>query len=109
MGHSFSANGLLLGKQDAVESALWAAIVALEERAEMSRRVLSRLERTGSETQLNRYREDLEQCAARVSVIKSLIHELVQEGTIGDPGSDGDAGAGGGPPGTSAGHRRPTR
>jgi two-component system chemotaxis response regulator CheB len=39
VGHTFSADGLMLGKQAALESALWAAIVALDERAEVSRRI----------------------------------------------------------------------
>src|SRR5262249_10889206 len=33
VGHTFSAHTLMVGKQDAIESALWAAIVALDERA----------------------------------------------------------------------------
>jgi two-component system chemotaxis response regulator CheB len=47
VGHAFSAEGLLLGKREALESALWAAVVALRERSDLSRRIMKRLEATG--------------------------------------------------------------
>lgn len=47
VGHTFSVDGLQVDKQAALERALWAAVVALDERADLSRRITKRLERSG--------------------------------------------------------------
>jgi two-component system, chemotaxis family, protein-glutamate methylesterase/glutaminase len=78
VGHSFSAIELLLGKQGAVESALWAAIVALQERADLARRVAARLERSGSVTRSERYRAEIDVAEQRIKVLRDLIRDLLQ-------------------------------
>lgn len=78
VGHSFSADGLMLGKQAALESALWAAIVALQERADVSRRIVRRLEQTGRTSQVERYQQDVAAAESRAKVLHGLIKELVQ-------------------------------
>lgn len=78
VGHTFSADGLMLGKQAALESALWAAIVALDERAEVSRRIAIRLQETGRSSQLARYQADTKAAEDRAVTLRSLIHDLVQ-------------------------------
>ena len=78
VGHTFSADGLMLGKQAALESALWAAIVALDERAEVSRRIARRLQETGRSSQLARYQADTKAAEDRAVTLRSLIHDLVQ-------------------------------
>jgi two-component system, chemotaxis family, protein-glutamate methylesterase/glutaminase len=78
VGHAFSADGLMLGKQTALESALWAAIVALEERAEVSRRIARRLELAGRSARLARYRADSAAAEQRAGVLRDLIRELIQ-------------------------------
>ena len=91
VGHTFSADGLMLGKQDALEAALWAAIVALDERAEISRRIAKRLEENGRLGQLGRYRADTRAAAERADALRELTRDLVQgvnvsydEGDIGN-------------------------
>jgi two-component system chemotaxis response regulator CheB len=91
VGHTFSADGLMLGKQAALESALWAAIVALDERAEVSRRIAKRLIDSGRSSQLARYQEDTQAAEERAVVLRNLIRDLVQgvnvsydEGDIGN-------------------------
>lgn len=78
VGHTFSADGLMLGKQAALESALWAAIVALEERAEISRRIARRLEFARRSARLSRYQADGASAEQRAGVLRDLIRELVQ-------------------------------
>ena len=78
VGHTFSADGLMLGKQAALESALWAAIVALEERAEVSRRIARRLEFAGRSARLARYQADSAHAEQRAGMLRDLIRELIQ-------------------------------
>jgi len=86
VGHTFSPRGLLAGKQEALEAALWGAVVALEERADVSRRLLRRLEASGRPSQLKRYRDDIEQTAGRADTLRGLISELVKQGMLAKDG-----------------------
>jgi two-component system, chemotaxis family, protein-glutamate methylesterase/glutaminase len=78
VGHSFSLDGLAVGKQDALEKALWAAVVALNEQADLFRRIIARLSAGGRTLQLPRYRENVADIEERAAVLLSLIHELVE-------------------------------
>lgn len=78
VGHTYSADSLLIGKQTALESALWAAIVALEERAEVARRIARRLQDTGRASQLARYRHDVAEAEKRADILRRLMDDLVQ-------------------------------
>lgn len=78
VGHSFSADGLMVGKQTALESALWAAIVALQERADLSKRIVERLKASGRPTQIDRYRTDIREAEQRARVLSDLMGDLVQ-------------------------------
>lgn len=78
VGHTFSADNLLLGKQAAVEAALWAAIVALDERADLARRVVKRLENSsGRRSQVARYRQDITAAEQRAEVLRALVGDIV--------------------------------
>jgi two-component system chemotaxis response regulator CheB len=79
VGHTFSFDGLMVGKQTVLEHALWAAVVALEERADLSQRIMKRLESSGRVTQLDRYRHDIESARERAAFLRGLIRDLVQE------------------------------
>jgi two-component system chemotaxis response regulator CheB len=91
VGHTYSADGLLLGKQTALESALWAAIVALEERADVARRIIRRLGESGRHAQLARYRGDVAEAEKRAELLRELMDDLVQ-----GVSTSHDAGTGGG-------------
>lgn len=79
VGHAFSAESLLLGKREALEAALWAAVVALRERSDLCRRIVKRLEATGRQAQLDRYRRDIAATEERAEMLRGLIDELVQD------------------------------
>jgi two-component system chemotaxis response regulator CheB len=85
VGHTFSAEGLLLGKREALEAALWAAVVALRERADLTRRMVKRLETSGRRSQLDRYRKDLAATEQRAELLNNLIHDLVEDPPSSDP------------------------
>jgi two-component system chemotaxis response regulator CheB len=89
VGHAFSAEGLLLGKREALESALWAAVVALRERSDLSRRIVKRLEMTGRRSQLQHYLADIAATDQRAETLRGLIDDLVQE--IPGPANEGRA------------------
>ena len=83
VGHAFSSEGLTLGKQDAVESAVWAAAVALEERADVARRLLRRLDPGRSERLRRRYEAEIEQAERGAATLRKMAGEL-----IGPPGAE---------------------
>lgn len=93
VGHTFSPESLLIGKQDALEAALWAAIVALEERVDLSRRLLRREEVLGNSRLARRYLQDVEDTNERVGLLKQLAEQLtVPADVAADPLEAGGAG-----------------
>jgi two-component system chemotaxis response regulator CheB len=54
-GHGYSVETLLAGQTETVETALWAALRALEERAAMARRMAARFRKRGSRTSAGRF------------------------------------------------------
>lgn len=91
VGHSFSVDSLTLGKQDAVESALWAAIVALEERADLARRLLRRTGVSHSDRLSKRFVHDIEYAEQGALTLKRLAAELIgPAGHVREEVGDGD-------------------
>lgn len=78
VGHSFSRDGLLVGKQDALEAAIWAAIVALEEKADLCKRIAKRMEAAGRTTQVDRYRSTVETIEQQLDFLRHMIGELIE-------------------------------
>jgi two-component system, chemotaxis family, protein-glutamate methylesterase/glutaminase len=79
VGHTFSADGLLAGKRTVLERALWAAVVALEERVDLSRRIAKRLKGSGRAHTLDRYLDDAAVSEQRAGFLRQVIHDLVNE------------------------------
>jgi len=73
VGHTFSADNLMLGKQSVIEAALWAAIVALDERADLARRMVKRLENSGRTSQVAGYHRDIAATEQRAEVLRALV------------------------------------
>jgi two-component system chemotaxis response regulator CheB len=84
VGHMFSLDSLAAGKRESLERALWAAKVALDEQADLARRILSRLSASGRTSQLKWYRENLAVTEQRAAVLLGLIHELVEGASTSD-------------------------
>jgi hypothetical protein len=83
---------VLLDKQTALERALWAAVVALDERADLSRRIIKRLERGGRGDRADRYRSDIATAERQVKLLREVISDLIKNGsaTYHDGAADGD-------------------
>jgi two-component system, chemotaxis family, protein-glutamate methylesterase/glutaminase len=77
VGHAFSEGSLFRGKQDALESALWAAIVALEEKADLCRRISKRLEAAGQVDRVARYQKDIDDAEAHIEYLKSRLQDAI--------------------------------
>jgi two-component system chemotaxis response regulator CheB len=77
VGHAFSPESLFVGKRDALEAALWAAIVDLEERADLSRRLLRRLAPLAHVSRL-RYEADIERSVEGAAVLREFSAELIK-------------------------------
>jgi two-component system, chemotaxis family, protein-glutamate methylesterase/glutaminase len=91
VGHTFSVEGLFAGKQSALERALWAAVVALEERAALARRVVKRLENVGRGSRAEHFRRDITTAEDQARVLREVISELISTGSV--PYHDGDPNA----------------
>lgn len=74
VGHAYSSQSLEVGKQDALEAAIWAAIVALDERADLAERMLRRMR---GERSRRRYVEQIEQGRRGAATLRRLVAELV--------------------------------
>lgn len=69
VGHAFGADSLLHAQSETIDDALWVALRALQERAELATRLRKRMEERGRErlaTRYERQREEAERAAARL-------------------------------------------
>ena len=73
VGHTFYEDALLDGKGAAIESALWMALEALEERAELFLKLAGRLARSGSGESAARFRERARDAAERAELVRGVL------------------------------------
>ena len=90
VGHSYSHMGLLVGKRSTVETALWAAVVALEERADVTARIAKRLTDSGS-TKADHYRREAGNSARQADFLRGLVQDVMTApAPYDEEGSDAD-------------------
>ncbi|MDE3087545.1 MAG: chemotaxis protein CheB [Acidobacteriota bacterium] len=95
VGHTFSSDSLAVGKQDAVESALYAAVVALEERADLARRLLRRLAPSRGDRLRRRYEGQIEQAERGAATLRRMAGDMIAAADVEeDRGAEGRAGPG---------------
>ncbi|HEX2189237.1 MAG TPA: chemotaxis protein CheB [Longimicrobiaceae bacterium] len=73
VGHAFSVETLLSEQSTAMEAALWTALMALEERASLSRGMAERMDRRGHPRLSERYRREAEETESRALVIRRVL------------------------------------
>jgi two-component system chemotaxis response regulator CheB len=73
VGHAYSIDSLVDAQADTVEKALWTALRALEEKAELSRRLAERVGKRGLERLALRYQSALEEAERGSDGIRSLL------------------------------------
>jgi two-component system chemotaxis response regulator CheB len=76
VGHAYSTESLLADQKGSLEAALWAAIVALEERADLATRLATRMSsRTYGRTS-RRFAEEANDARRRADLVRKAITQL---------------------------------
>jgi two-component system chemotaxis response regulator CheB len=87
VGHAYSTESLLAEQRKALEAALWGAVVALEERADLANRLCQRMADRGHVHGAGRYEREARDARRRAGLVREAIAHLSQaEGE----GSDAD-------------------
>lgn len=76
IGHAYSMSALLAGEDDALETALWAAVRSLQENAELKERTATMLERSGRDSNAARIREDAKAQRQQAKLLQQRIVEV---------------------------------
>jgi two-component system chemotaxis response regulator CheB len=90
VGHAYSPGSLMARHTQKVEEALWSAVVALEERADLFRRVGRRLGRTGGGHLQRRFQASADSAREKAQVLRDAIPEIVIPPLPGDRGPVAD-------------------
>ncbi len=73
VGHAFSVESMLQDQSDSAERAVWAALRALEERADLSRRMEQRSRKGGLNQLAKRYGESADSARQDAAVLRRLL------------------------------------
>ncbi len=73
VGHAYTADSMVAAQATVVEAAMWTAIRALQEKAELSRRLAERSERRGLDRMAARYRSAEEKAEGGSEAIRQLL------------------------------------
>jgi two-component system, chemotaxis family, protein-glutamate methylesterase/glutaminase len=73
VGHAYSAESLLAGQTHQLESALWAALNALEEKASLVRRMANRAQHNGHQDLSVRFKRQAQETENRAAIIRQAI------------------------------------
>jgi two-component system chemotaxis response regulator CheB len=85
VGHAFSVETLLAEQAGELETALWAALQALEERAALTSRMAERMRERGQGGLAGRYGEQAEEATLRAEVIRQVLLRAI--GGAEEPGA----------------------
>ncbi len=73
VGHAFSPESLLASQNDALEEALWAALRALEEKVELSKRLAERMRTNNQLISAGHFEEQAEEGRRRADLLRDLL------------------------------------
>jgi two-component system chemotaxis response regulator CheB len=73
IGHTFSAESLLMTQSEALENALWSAVRTLEERASLLRRMALRFQQAGSRYSGEKFAEQSQEAEQNADVIRQVL------------------------------------
>jgi two-component system chemotaxis response regulator CheB len=76
VGHAYSTESLLADQREALEAALWGAVVALEERADLATRLARRMEERGRAHRAGRYTREAADARRRAALVREAIAHL---------------------------------
>lgn len=75
VGHAFSAENLLANQSEAVESALWAALRALEEQAALFHRMVQQSRQRNHRHSAKRFEENAKQLERHGEILRGVLQE----------------------------------
>jgi two-component system chemotaxis response regulator CheB len=73
VGHAYSAEGTVEAQAEAIETALWTALRALQERAQLSERLANRVGAAGAKQSQTRFEEFAREAREQAEVIRGLL------------------------------------
>jgi two-component system, chemotaxis family, protein-glutamate methylesterase/glutaminase len=73
VGHAYSAESLVAKQSEALEDALWMALRALEENAELSRRLANRAEQNGHDSTRKYFQEKVKDTEERAATLRQIL------------------------------------
>lgn len=73
VGHAYTADGVLEGQNGSIETALWTALRALQERAALSDRLAERVGSAGAERSRERFQALAEEARAQAETIRRVL------------------------------------
>ncbi|MCU1451781.1 MAG: CheB methylesterase [Acidimicrobiales bacterium] len=76
VGHAYSTESLLADQKESLEGALWAAIVALEERADLATRLSTRTSSRGNVRTSRRFAAEASDARRRAALVRQAITHL---------------------------------
>lgn len=76
VGHAYSTQSLLAEQTQSLEAALWAAVVALEERADLALRLARRMEGRGRANAAHRFELEVSDARRRAGLVREAIVHL---------------------------------
>jgi len=76
VGHAYSTESLLADQRKALEAALWGAVVALEERADLASRIRQRMAEGGRTHGAGRYEREAADARRRARIVREAIAHL---------------------------------
>jgi two-component system chemotaxis response regulator CheB len=84
VGHAFSSDTLYVEQRVSLENALWTALRALEESAELANRVVSRATQRRQTSMADTFRRNAEVYLERASVIRDVLRDGLPDGGDGE-------------------------
>jgi len=73
VGHAFGANSLLEAQSETVDGALWMALRALQERSELSGRLIERMRQRGNERSVARHEQRRDEAERAAATLRELL------------------------------------
>jgi two-component system chemotaxis response regulator CheB len=73
VGHAYTADGVVRGQEESIETALWTALRALQERAQLSERLAERVGSAGAERSRQRFEAVAAEARDQAETIRRLL------------------------------------
>jgi two-component system chemotaxis response regulator CheB len=86
VGHAWAAESLARRQDEDIETALWAALRSLEDRAALARRMAEQADRTSRGHSANRWHAEAAEIGKSAAVLRQLLEAVEQDAGTGTGG-----------------------